>query len=361
MLVGAVLVVLLSRKSSRVISLSYPTRRSRQQSNIFVQNNPTFVTKDRQWIRYRCRVAYDGSGLNGFQYQGNPTKSHIRTVQGELEDVLQRRFHRPIRVVGASRTDSGVHARGQAVHFDLLQEESEKIQTKLLQSSLNRMLRKDIRIWNVQLAPLPSALHKAQPRRGLDDEADEEQNYAGDSSPIYEWNAMLNCHSKLYVYRFSTSPAMDPCLRHNRWQLDLAGDDDYHMLSPDRLRKTLQRYQGTHDFACFAGALERESKKKGYDLNTVRSIHSITLVEEGDDNYRIEIQLDGALYKMIRNVVGTAIDVCRGRVSLEYLDLLLNPDGQRNRHDNPCKPAPPQGLTLERAYYKNENDHDDDF
>lgn len=67
-----------------------------------------------QKIRYRCRVAYDGSQFNGWQYQNN-----ARTIEGELEGVLSQRFKRTVRIVGAGRTDAGVHAREQAFHFDL--------------------------------------------------------------------------------------------------------------------------------------------------------------------------------------------------------------------------------------------------
>jgi tRNA pseudouridine38-40 synthase len=74
--------------------------------------------------------------------------------------------------------------------------------------------------------------------------------------------------------------------------------------------------------------------------------------------YRIDIHLDGALYKMVRNMVGTAIDICQGRISeTTFLELLrpvsLEDASSSSCKDNPCKPAPPQGLTLEQVYYPN--------
>ena len=97
-------------------------------------------------------------------------------------------------------------------------------------------------------------------------------------------------------------------------------------------------------------------------LSTVRTIQKIDLVreanpfaQEGDPSqhyYRIDIYLDGALYKMVRNIVGTSIDVARGWLDEESLEDLLNKPSELNysRKKNPCKPAPSNGLTLERVF-----------
>ena len=112
------------------------------------------------FVRYRGRVAYDGSNFQGFQIQLN---GNARTIQASLEEVLQKRFNRPtIRVVGAGRTDSGVSARGQAFHFDLPLVDHEQLhapkQNKTqppLHHAMNRMLSDEIQVWNVGPAPLP--------------------------------------------------------------------------------------------------------------------------------------------------------------------------------------------------------------
>jgi tRNA pseudouridine38-40 synthase len=288
-------------------------------------------------VRYRCRVAYEGGGFSGFQIQ----HASARTVQGELEAVLSRRFDRPVRVVGAGRTDAGVHARGQAIHFDLSMEESQKLELELeleldqLERAMNKLLTQDVRVWNLKRAPPPSI------------------EFVNGKRSIHSWNVMRKCHSKLYVYRFSTSPAMDPSIRHHRWQLDLGGGPD---LDTEFLSTILEGYQGTRDFICFAGAIEQTQKKTGRIMNTVRTVYNVTLVDEDDGNYRVEILLKGALYKMVRNMVGTAIAVCRGRVSEQDFQTFLNPQEAMTRDDNRCKPAPPQGLTLERVFYHDEDD-----
>ena len=88
-------------------------------------------------------------------------------------------------------------------------------------------------------------------------------------------------------------------------------------------------------------------------MSTIRTVESVELIDEGNDNYRIEVRLEGALYKMVRNLVGTAIDVAQGRVPEEFFRKLLLTPGTEGftRDDNKCKPAPPQGLTLEWVFY----------
>jgi tRNA pseudouridine38-40 synthase len=286
-------------------------------------------------VRYRCRVTYDGTSYCGFQLQHNPKKEQ-RTIQGELEDVLSKRFDRLVRVVGAGRTDAGVHSRGQGIHFDLYSNETISIENGQLQTSMNRMLPNDIKVWKVGPAPLPH------------------EELVNGKTGVHSWNVMRKCNSKLYSYRLCTGDSMDPIKRHSRWQLDWG-----HEINPAYLGEILKHYEGTHDFCCFAGALEQNERKTGKPMGTIRTIHNVNLIQEEDKNeklFRIDIYLEGALYKMVRNMVGTALDVCRGRISEERFLELLNHPSSLSRKDNPSKPAPAQGLTLEHVFYP-----DDDF
>jgi tRNA pseudouridine38-40 synthase len=291
---------------------------------------------DSSKLRYRCRVTYDGTNLCGFQFQD----SDKRTVQGELEQVLSQRFDRAVRVVPAGRTDAGVHARGQAIHFDLGHNETEVYNSdwnQRLQTSMNQMLPSDIRIWNVGPAPPPCS---------------ELVNGDATGTIMYAWNVNRKCSGKLYSYRLCLADCMDPIERHRRWQLDWENNID-----PVYLAELLKHYQGTHDFQCFAGALEATARKTGVVMSTLRTIQSIELIEEDPVTqfYRVDIYLDGALYKMVRNIVGTALDVCRGALpESQFLELLNNPTDMA-RKDNPSKPAPPQGLTMERVFYPNDD------
>jgi len=297
-------------------------------------------------------VSYDGAYFSGFQIQEG--RKDARTIQGTLEEVLQERFQNPaLRVVGAGRTDTGVSARGQAFHFDLtipdhlaLQRRENEGQPRL-EYTMNRMLPTDeICVWNVGPAPIVSV-------------TTEEDTFG---TPVmmtrqYNWNAMLSATHKLYSYRICVGPAMDPIHRFQRWHVPA----DSTPTNTTTLAALLEMFEGYHDFRAFAGAVQQTEKKRKRQINTMRTIYSCRLIDESerydrDGYYRIDILLKGALYKMIRNMVGTAIDVSRGRVLDEamFVKLLQNEkDGssQLGRKDNKSKPAPPEGLTLERVFY----------
>lgn len=273
-------------------------------------------------------MAYDGSGFSGFQAQDG---SKQRTVQGVLEGVLSQRLNTAIRVVAAGRTDAGVHARGQAIHFDVpfVVEDLEKVQT-----SVDKMLPTDVALWNLQ--PAPAKVRK------------EVNNVWGE----YAWNVMYDNTAKLYSYQLAVGPVMHPIDRHTRWHPDYVDQ----WLDVNQLRQVLQVYVGTHDFRALAGAVDHLEQRSGTKVDTRRTVYKVDLVDEGNDYYRIDIQLKGALYKQVRNMVGTALDVCRGnRLDVDGLRQLLQ-DGP-SRRANKSKPAPPQGLTLEMVYF----DNDDDF
>jgi tRNA pseudouridine38-40 synthase len=281
-------------------------------------------------IRYRGRVAYDGNGFKGFQLQ--PKR---RTVQGALEEVLTQRFQRLVRVVGASRTDSGVHARGQAIHFDLQPEElsnDDDDGIDKLQRSMNSMLRQDVRVYNLEKAPiLTRAAYNDKPPMRI------------------PWNAIHDSTGKLYVYRISAAKHMDPIERHTRYDLKWSKEIDV-----DVFNRTLQHFVGYHDFRAFAGGIEQiEKHLNGETMNTNRTVYSVTMMMEEEDNnlYRIEVRLKGALYKMIRNMIGTALEVAWGNLSEEDFLSLLHRTGAQGRKQNKSKPAPPEGLTLEYVEY----------
>jgi len=283
--------------------------------------------------------------------------------KGEIESTLSRRFNRTVKIVGASRTDAGVRAKGQAFHFDLYK--SDKVITDdeftTLECSVNSMLPSDVKIWNLSIAPIPPSL-----------------------SLVDRWHAIISSEKKLYSYYISTRKTLDPLQRYSRTHV-------HRPVNITKLKHILQHYKGTHDFRAFSGAIEANQRKKNkLTTNTTRTIYDIQFVEETLDNneeetglYRIDILLNGALYKMIRNMIGTAIDLClihdeyylnknfkRPRITEElFLDLLhqrrmeecnSNDSTEKKivvstRDDNPCKPAPPEGLTLEWVFY------DDDF
>merc|ERR1719506_2268875 len=106
----------------------------------------------------------------------------------------------------------------------------------------------------------------------------------------------------------------------------------YEDLDAEVLAAALQRCRGSFDFKAFANNAPIQNP---FEMNTVRTIHSINVEDEGEGDYTITIELDGALYRMVRNIVGAAVACGTGRLSLEALDELLS--GQRSRRDNPTK------------------------
>ena len=313
-----------------------------------------FAAVDSSTVRYRARVAYDGHGFQGFQLQRTLRK--CRTVQGVLENVLNRRLlgidpeqeqERVIKVVAAGRTDTGVHSRGQAIHFDVpLSSCSDRLSDlSQLCVSLNQMMPPDLRLWNLQRVPSNNVTKPATTARQAVDGCPDD---GAETEAVFQWNVLYDSTKKLYSYRISLAPVMDPLQRYTRWHPVQA-----QHINVEKLRRVLQFYEGTHDFRAFAGAVEQAEKRAGSALSTVRTVYAVNLVQEDDvvGNYRIDFLLKGALYKQVRNMVGTAIDTCIEKVSEGEFLRLLQQDSQLTRVANRSKPAPSEGLTLEHVFF----------
>ena len=302
-------------------------------------------------VRLRGRVAYHGAAFCGFQLQKG--RHEQRSVQGVLEEVLQQRLlhttttstnhQRLLKVVGAGRTDAGVHARGQAFHVDVPRSCIERLQeqqdpaadhdwTTTLSTSLTRMLPNDCVVWNVGLAP--------PPRRKIVGNKEQEP-----PARLFDWNVMYDATGKWYRYRLSVAPVLDPLERHTRWRPPLSGTwkgDDFHAC--------LQLFVGTHDFAAFTAGHPAAAGK-----SSLRTVYSIDCSNSTVGAIDIDFHLKGALYKQVRNMVGTAVAVGTGDMSLEQVATLLH-GGEQRRADNPAAPAPPEGLTLEQVYFAEDDD-----
>lgn len=282
----------------------------------------------------RARVAYDGTCYKGWQYQVN-----METVQGTLERCLERKFGQLIRVVGASRTDTGVHARGQAVHFDIPLEKALHGEERIskLQFTMNQMLPDDVTVTNLSLAPCHHAEESA---------SDETLGMAQRQPPHWrQWHAIYNSRGKLYSYRICTDQVCDPLdrlYRHFEWRANRLG------FSEDLLRQATQKFEGSHDFSAFTNtACTPPGIVPPLHTNPVRTIRRANVVKERDGMYKIEFYLDGALYRMVRNVVGTILHVACGKMELSHIDTLF---AYKDRRLVP-KSAPAKGLCLEKVFY----------
>ena len=149
------------------------------------------------------------------------------------------------------------------------------------------------------------------------------------------------------MYRFCTNDFVDPLKRRYYAHFYVPFDIKLFELC-------LQRFIGTHDFRAFANRVEHTTKNlasqgEDHQLDTMRTIYSIQVISEGDGCFRVELHLKSALYRMVRNIVGTSLDVAAGKFDEEYLSMLLK--DAPSRYDNKAKSAPPEGLTLERVFY----------
>lgn len=245
------------------------------------------------WIRLQLTVQYDGSGFHGWQYQPDQ-----RTVQGELEAALSRLADQPRSVIGSGRTDTGVHATGQVACVDM----SPRWDPPTLKRSLNALLPKDIWIQEV---------HRAR----------------DDFHPRYD------ALRRSYVYRVGTAPeARSPF--HRSWCWALAEELDREGL--DRAAACLV---GEHSFLAFAKAGQPERGDRC-------TVHRASW-DDWELGPRFTITADRYLHHMVRYLVGTMVDVARGRRPLDDIPALLR--GTVGLETSP--PAPPEGLFLARVEY----------
>ena len=247
--------------------------------------------------RVRLTLAYDGTGFAGFQRQAEGGMAGVRTVAGTLEARLAEVCGHPVNLIGAGRTDTGVHALGQVAHFDKMG----GIPVERLERVLNPLLLPELRITTVEEVP-------------------------------EDFHARFSAASRTYHY-FLCSEAPPPVLGRYVWWVPELGAD-----RTDRLRSTLGALRGTHNFGAFCA----DRAEAG---STVRTVLSTDVGARGP-LVRIAIRADGFLRSMVRLIVGELAEIAAGRAEPEALVERLE-DPERL----PGKPAPPQGLFLTHVEY----------
>jgi tRNA pseudouridine38-40 synthase len=244
---------------------------------------------------WRITLAYDGTDFAGWQIQSGRA---ARTVQGLLEEALSR-FGDGTRVVvvGAGRTDAGVHAQGQVASFALDRE----LPSADLQRALNAMLPDDVRV--LEAAPAPEGFH-----------------------------ARKSAVSKLYRYELDTGPVQLPARRR------VAGHVPGR-LEEAAVRAAAELFCGRHDFASLASA-------GGSAKTTVRTVLRSQACFAGE-TLVYEVDADGFLRRMVRSLVGGLVAAGRGTLGIDGLRSALD---ARDRRAWP-PPAAACGLTLVRVAY----------
>lgn len=243
-------------------------------------------------MRYMLRVAYDGTEYCGWQSQPG-----LRTVEGTLKSALDRLMGQDIRLIGASRTDAGVHAEGNVAVFDC----DTTIPEDKIKYALNNLLPEDVVVT-------------------------ESVTVNDDFHPRH-----CDCR-KTYQYRILNTPLPDPNRRRNtyfyRGEIDI-----------DSMKRAAVYIVGEHDFACFMAS---GSQVK----DTVRTVYDLEL-DRQDDIITMTIQGNGFLYNMVRIIAGTLLMVGRGQLRPEVLEKIIK-SGDRSKA-GPTAPA--KGLTLKRIEY----------
>jgi tRNA pseudouridine38-40 synthase len=245
--------------------------------------------------RIALEVAYLGGTFAGWQRQPD-----ARTVQGELERALAGLYRRPVRAVGAGRTDAGVHAAAQVAHF----EAPFAVPTAGIVRALNGTLSPEVRILRAW--------------------------------PVPPWfDARASATGKRYRYRLAWMRTLPPWEAQRRLAVPFP-------LDPAAVAAASASVLGEHDFAAFALAGHAGHGRRG----TVRTMTGLRVRGRGR-RLDIVIEGDGFLRGMVRRIAGALIEVGRGAQPPGWFAALVADPATRP----PAPTAPPHGLTLERVTY----------
>lgn len=237
-------------------------------------------------------INYDGTDYHGWQIQPG-----MDTIEGKLKEALERLCNCEVNLNGSSRTDAGVHAIGQVANIKI----GSPIPTENIARALNNLLPDDIAV--AEALEVPS-----------------------------DFDAISDTKSKLYRYTINTQ-AVRPVLDIRRC---------WHRPGPlniEKMQQAAARLIGTKDFKSFASAADQR-------LSSVRTILKCEVAANLPWIY-FDVEADGFLYNMVRNIVGTLVEIGRGRWQPEYIDEIL--EAKDRAAAGPIAPA--SGLCLIEIRY----------
>ena len=244
----------------------------------------------------KLTLEYDGSRFFGFQKQNDKP-----SIQAALEKALSRLFNRPMKITAAAgRTDAGAHAQGQVVNFKT----DSKLPLEKIQKGLNALLPHTVAVKEIENV----ALH---------------------------FHARYGARWKTYEYVVLNSPVRSPLLSHRAYPFP-------YPLDLKKMRKAARLLVGRHDFKAFqaTGSSAKTSK---------RTVSRLEIkIDESHGLIRFLIQADGFLYHMVRSMVGTLLEVGRGRLPFKDFERLFKK--KQRLKAGPTVPA--HGLTLLSVEYK---------
>lgn len=243
-------------------------------------------------MRYLIEFSYDGTNFYGYQKQPNK-----RTVQEEIEKVINRITNENVIINASGRTDSKVHAKGQCAHFDL----NKKIEEDKFKYSLNCLLPEDIHI--IELQKVSNDFH-----------------------------ARYDVLEKIYEYKINTGE-YNPIERNYIYQYN-------KKININDMKEAIKDFIGRHNFKSFT---TNNPKIKDYE----REIYEAVITEE-QDIITIAFRGNGFLQYMVRNMVGLLIEIGNGKKKIESVKEIIK---KENRQEAGIS-APGCGLYLKKVFYK---------
>lgn len=255
--------------------------------------------------RLRLTLAYDGAPWRGWQ-----TMPHGKTVQDTLNAALLKVAGTAVKTQGSGRTDAGVHALAQVAHADV--PVSATLSSAAWINALNACLPPSIRVTEV-------------------------------SEPGPLFHARFDAVGKIYRYRIWRRRVMSPFEAGRAWQV-------YGPLNETALRQAAARLLGTHDFARLSANRggERDTLQRLDPLSTTRTLRRVEIHGLDEEVMTLEFEGDGFLYKMVRLLTGSLMQVAREKADLAWFyDLLDHPRAEPKSH----LAAPADGLYLAEVLY----------
>lgn len=240
----------------------------------------------------KLTIEYDGTNYVGWQRQSNGD-----SIQGEIEKAINKVTGEKVNLIGSGRTDKGVHAKGQVANFIT----KSTIPADRFKFVLNNNLPRDIAIVD--------SIKVAE-----------------------EFHSRYDALGKKYKYLIYASPITRPLYRNFVYHVT-------HPLDYEEMDKAINFFKGTHDFTSFM--MSNNNTK-----TTIRTINQFSLDRNG---YLIIFSMvgDGFLYNMVRIIVGTLVDIGRGKLKSSSIPYIISSKNRKLAGHT----APPQGLYLEKVYY----------
>lgn len=237
-------------------------------------------------------IKYLGKNYHGWQKQFGE-----KTIQGEIEKAAEKVFKQKIDLIGSGRTDAGVHALGQTANFKI----KNNIPEEKVLYALNSNLPKDIRVVDSREVDM-------------------------------EFHSRYNAIGKTYQYNIYNSRIIDPFRKDTSYFLP-------YKLDIDKILRSKDYFIGEHDFQAFMAAGSSVQ-------STVRKIFKINMISK-DNLISFNITGNGFLYNMVRIIIGTLIDVGRGKIEEDTIEnIILNRNRKFAGHT-----AKAEGLFLKKVYY----------